>query len=43
VWHEPWFEPDEEFDNAFSEIMESFARFNGAEKFELLEEKVRIG
>lgn len=43
VWHEPWFEPDEKFDNAFSETMESFAGFNGAEKIELLEEKPRIG
>ncbi len=43
VWHEPWFKPDETFENAFNEAMESFARFNGADNVEIREEKPRIG
>ncbi|MCW3979475.1 MAG: winged helix DNA-binding domain-containing protein [Candidatus Bathyarchaeota archaeon] len=43
VWHEPWFEPDADFEDSFAETMESFAEFNGAEGIEMVEKKPRIG
>jgi len=43
IWHETWFKPDEPFENDFSEALESFSEFNGADEVEFLEEKPRIG
>jgi hypothetical protein len=43
TWHETWFKPDESFENSFSETLESFSKFNGADKVEHKEEKPRIG
>jgi hypothetical protein len=43
IWHEPWFQPEEAFEDAFAKTLESFAEFNGADKIELAEEKPRIG
>jgi len=43
IWHEPWFEPDEAFDDLFQETLEGFAAFNGAAEIEMLEEKPRKG
>jgi uncharacterized protein YcaQ len=43
TWHEQWFEPDEPFEAAFSETLESFSRFNGADEVVYKEEKPRIG
>lgn len=34
LWHEPWFRPDEEYEDRFQRTLESFAEFNGAEKTE---------
>ncbi len=43
IWHEPWFKPDEPFEASFSETLESFSKFNGADEVEYKEEKPRIG
>lgn len=43
IWHEPWFKPDEPFEASFSETLESFSEFNGADEVEYKEEKPRIG
>jgi len=43
TWHEPWFEPDEEYENSYAETMESFAQLNGADEIEVEEESPRIG
>lgn len=43
IWHEPWFEPDPDFEDSFAETMTSFAEFNGADEVEILEEEPRIG
>ncbi|MGD2201349.1 MAG: crosslink repair DNA glycosylase YcaQ family protein [Candidatus Bathyarchaeota archaeon] len=43
IWHEPWFNADEEFIDAFDETLRGFARFNGAEIIEREEERPRIG
>jgi len=43
TWHETWFKPDESFENSFSEALESFSKFNGADEIEHKEEKHRIG
>ncbi|UCH56612.1 MAG: YcaQ family DNA glycosylase [Candidatus Bathyarchaeota archaeon] len=43
VWHEPWFKPDEIFEDSFSETLEDFARFNGADMIDIMEDKPRIG
>ena len=43
TWHETWFKPDEPFENSFSETLDSFSKFNGADEVEHKEEKPRIG
>lgn len=43
VWHEPWFDPDDVFENAFAETLDSFARFNGADEVEMEEDRPRKG
>ena len=43
TWHETWFKPDESLENGFSETLESFARFNGADEIEFKEKKPRMG
>ena len=43
TWHETWFKLDEPFENSFSENLESFSKFNGADEIEHKEEKPRIG
>ena len=43
TWHEPWFEPDEDFEDSYAEALESFALFNGADEIEAEEESPRIG
>ena len=43
IWHEPWFQPEEAFEDAFARTLESFAEFNEADEIELAEEKPRIG
>jgi len=40
ILHEPWFKPDEEFEDRFSETLESFAKFNEADGIEI-EDKPR--
>jgi uncharacterized protein YcaQ len=32
LWHEPWFRPDEGYEDKFKGTLEGFAEFNGAEK-----------
>jgi uncharacterized protein YcaQ len=43
TWHETWFKSDESFENSFSETLESFSKFNGADEVEYKEERPRIG
>jgi len=43
VWHEPWFEPDEEFEDGFAETLDGFARFHGADDVEMRESQPRKG
>ena len=43
VWHEPWFQIDEDFEASFSETLDSFAEFNGADTVEIVEEEPRVG
>ncbi len=43
VWHEKWFKPDEDFDNFFSEAIDSFAKFNGADNVSMEEDEPRKG
>ena len=43
VWHEPRFEPDQAYQEAFEQALEDFAAFNGAEKIRMEEERPRIG
>jgi uncharacterized protein YcaQ len=43
TWHETWFKPDESFENGFSETLESFSNFNGADEIEFKETKPRMG
>jgi uncharacterized protein YcaQ len=43
VWHEPWFQIDEEFEDSYSETLDSFAEFNGADTVEIVEEEPRVG
>ena len=37
IWHEPWFKADEEFEDRFSETLDSFAKFNEADDVEIKE------
>jgi hypothetical protein len=32
LWHEPWFKPDEDYEDKFKGTLEGFAEFNSAEK-----------
>ena len=43
VWHEPWFEPDEAFEDGFRRIVEDFAEFNGADETVFEKEEPRRG
>jgi uncharacterized protein YcaQ len=43
IWHEPWFEPDDAFEDKFGEALDDFAKFNGADSVEMLEDEPRIG
>ncbi|TET72361.1 winged helix-turn-helix domain-containing protein [Candidatus Bathyarchaeota archaeon] len=43
VWHEPRFEPDQAYQEAFEQTLEDFAAFNGAEKIRMEEKRPRIG
>jgi len=43
IWHEPGFEPDDTYKDAFNETLEDFATFNGADKIQMEEERPRIG
>ena len=43
VWHEPWFEPDEAFENGFAKALDGFAKFNGADSIEMEEDRPRKG
>ena len=43
VWHEPWFEADERFNDAFSKTLDRFAEFNDAENIEILNDQPKIG
>jgi len=43
VWHEPWFEPDEAFENGFAKALDGFAKFNGADSIEMEEDGPRKG
>jgi len=37
TWYEPWFKTDEEFEDRFSETLDSFAKFNEADDVEIKE------
>ena len=43
TWHETWFEPDEAFEDSFSEALDSFKEFNGADEVVFMEESPRVG
>jgi len=43
LWHEPWFKPDEAFEDCFSEAIDRFAKFNDAEVIEMEEDEPRKG
>ena len=43
VWHEPWFKPDEDFEERYTETLQEFARFHGADEIEMEEDTPRKG
>lgn len=43
IWHEPWFQVDEDFEDSFSEALDSFAEFNGADTVKIIDDEPKVG
>jgi uncharacterized protein YcaQ len=43
IWHESQFEPDQAYREVFTQTLDDFAAFNGADQIQMEEERPRIG